>query len=291
MVFKTGFLIATKKDILFFIFGILLFADQGLFAQDHTDTAKTFFVAALEKKEAASTVTIPSNVIFPEILKGNEAEMLPYIEKYSIEKRSYLKKMYTKGRNYFPRVATILKKYKLPDELKNLLALESEYDANAVSRAGAVGYWQIMDEMAVDYGLNVVHSDKTKSATPAKQNRKDDRKDFTKATNAVARFLHDRKQNLDENWLLVVASYNCGLGNVKKAIRKSGKINPTFWDIKNYLPAETRSYVMNFITLSVIFSNYAMFAANKLNFAPQTIMVLDEDSRDAIKTMPGYSNL
>ncbi|MEO6547443.1 MAG: lytic transglycosylase domain-containing protein [Ferruginibacter sp.] len=289
MVVKTGFLVAAKKDILFFIVSILLFADQGLYAQNRADTSKTIQLASLEKKVSPAFITIPSNVIFPEILKGNEEQMMPYIEKFSIQKRAYLQKVYSKGKNYLPRVATTLKKYQLPEELKNLLALESEYNANAVSPAGAVGYWQIMDEMAADYGLRYsVQSGKAKYVSGKKNNIKDDRKDFTKSTNAVARFLRDRTKNFDENWLLVVASYNCGLGNVKKAIRKSGKINPNFWDIKKYLPGETRNYVMNFIALSVIFYNYTVFAANNMQFAPQTVMVPENAAPDLIKSLPGY---
>ena len=72
---------------------------------------------------------------------------------------------------------------------------------------------------------------------------------------------------------LVAASYNCGVGNVWNAMRQSGKANPSFWDIKNYLPAETRAYVMNFITLNVIFNNYEKFAKNTLTFAPEKVMI------------------
>ncbi|MEO7767024.1 MAG: lytic transglycosylase domain-containing protein, partial [Ferruginibacter sp.] len=248
--------------------------NHNLLAQRQTDSTSIPLLASLEKNTEARYVVIKSNLVFPEILKGNEEEMLPYIEKYSSQKKEYIKKMYTKGKNYLPRVATVLKRYNLPEELKSLLALESEYNGNAVSKAGAVGYWQIMDEMARDYGMKYIvrgsNGGKTKKIKPAS---KDDRKDFVKATNTVARYLRDRKRNLDDNLLLVVASYNCGLGNVKKAIRKGCIANPTFWDIQKYLPAETKKYVMNFITLSVIFHNYEMFAANKLNFASQKILV------------------
>ena len=68
--------------------------------------------------------------------------------------------------------------------------------------------------------------------------------------------------------LLIVASYNCGVGNVWDAMKKTGKPDPDFWDIKDYLPAETRAYVMNFITLNVIFHNYDKFENNTLLFTP-----------------------
>jgi membrane-bound lytic murein transglycosylase MltF len=72
---------------------------------------------------------------------------------------------------------------------------------------------------------------------------------------------------------LVVASYNCGVGNVWDAMKKTGKTDPDFWDIKNYLPAETQSYVLNFITLNVIFHNYDKFTNNILLFTPTKIKV------------------
>ena len=80
-------------------------------------------------------------------------------------------------------------------------------------------------------------------------------------------------RNLDNDLLLMVASYNCGVGNVWDAMKKTGKTDPDFWDIKNYLPAETRAYVMNFITLNVIFHNYQKFVTNTLLFTPTKIKV------------------
>ena len=152
--------------------------------------------------------------------------------------------------------------------------------------AGAVGYWQFMDEVAREYGLKYAshksaarkkHSKKSlakKGETKIRYSR-DDRKNFSKSTYAAARYLKDRSRNLNNDLLLMVASYNCGVGNVWEAMKKTGKDNPTFWDIKNYLPAETRAYVMNFITLNVVFHNYDKFASNTLSFKPIKIKVDD----------------
>jgi len=248
-------------------------------------------LASLDKHQEPRYIIRTSNVVFPEILKGNEEEMLSYIEKFSTRRRDYLIRMHTKGQQLLPKAATILKKYNLPSELNILLPLESAYNANAVSKAGAVGYWQIMDEVAREYGMKYVaqasKAEKKKQVkvkgqkVEKKQHNlvkmKDDRKNFTIATHSAARYLRDRRRNLDDNWLLVVASYNCGIGNVWNAMKRSGETNPTFWDIKNYLPAETRAYVMNFITLNVIFNNYDLFVKNKLSFKPEKI-VFPEDS-------------
>lgn len=246
------------------------------------DTSKKQLLAAA--KGNGGYKTLEPNVVFPEVLTGNEKETLAYIEKFSDNRRAYLIRMYNRSKKFFPKATAVLKKHNLPNELKVLLALESAFNGNAVSKAGAVGYWQIMDEVAKEYGLKYVaqqkKEDKKKGEkkTPVAKARvkkaappKDDRKNFNKSTYAAARYLKDRSRNLDNNLLLMVASYNCGIGNVWEAMKKSGKTDPGFWDIKAYLPAETQSYVMNFITLNVIFHNYEKFTDNTLLFTPTKV--------------------
>ena len=256
-------------------------------ANSYTDTSKKQLIAAVTKKNNAGFITLEANIVFPDILTGNEKEALLYIEKFSINRRAYLIRTYNRSKKYFPKVSTILKKHNLPHELKVLLALESAFNANAVSKAGAVGYWQIMDDVAREYGLKYVpkqhvanrvlrtEKKKTLKNSVAKKPAaaRDDRKNFNKSTYAAARYLKDRSRNLDNDLLLMVASYNCGIGNVWDAIKKTGKDDPTFWDLKNYLPAETQAYVMNFITLNVIFHNYEKFTNNTLMFTPTKIKV------------------
>lgn len=254
-------------------------------ANPYSDTGKKILLASLNKNEKVAFIIKEPNVVFPEILSGNEEQSADYIEKFCANRRDYIIRTYNKGKKYFPKAATILKKYNLPHELKILLALESAFKPNAVSSAGAVGYWQFMDEVAKEYGLKVVEQlsndekkklikkDKKKATalfkTMAKQ--KDDRKNFNKSTYAAARYLKDRSRNLNNDILLMVASYNCGIGNVWNAMANCGKTDPTFWDIKSYLPAETRAYVMNFITLNVLFNNYEKFVDNSLSFKPVKI--------------------
>ena len=269
------------------IFAIVhaVFFNTGIFAAHYqADTSKKPLPAALEKKNPAGPVIKEANVIFPAILSGNEEQSLDYVEKFSENRRAYLIRTYNKGQKLFPQAAAILKLRQLPQELKVLLALESAFRANAVSKAGAVGYWQFMDKVAREYGLKIVHpltaaekkklvrKDKKKAALifKAMARQRDDRKNFIKSTHAAARYLQDRSRNLNNDILLMVASYNCGVGNVWDAIAASGKSNPTFWDIKSLLPAETRSYVMNFIALNVIYNNYDKFSNNTLAFRPVT---------------------
>jgi hypothetical protein len=82
----------------------------------------------------------------------------------------------------------------------------------------------------------------------------------------------------------MVASYNWGIGNVRNAMKKTGKSNPDFWDIKKYLPSETRSYVMNFIALNVVFENYDKFMKNQMVFTPKTIEVPISENVGKINT-------
>ena len=275
-------------------------------AQQKKDIAKKTLLAKLDKKEATDYITKEANVIFPDLLCGNEEQSLNYIEKFSTKRRAYLIRTYAKGKFFFPKAVTILNKHNLPQEYKVLLALESGFNGNAVSKAGAVGYWQIMDEVAKEYGLKYASKQSAaekkkkrkelKKALAKTENKKtkkiivkDDRKIFNKATYAAARYLKDRSRNLDNNPLLVVASYNCGVGNVWEAMKKTGKDNPDFWDVKNYLPAETRAYVMNFITLNVVFNNYEKFANNTLSFKPIKIKVNNTEEETEDESIPATS--
>ncbi len=265
-------------------FCFFCFACIPAMAQVHKDSTKKILLAKLDKKEGSNTDVKAANVVYPDLLCGNEEQSLGYIEKFSASRRAYLIRTYNKGKKFFPKVTAILTKHSLPHEFKILLALESAFNGNAVSKAGAVGYWQIMDEVAREYGLKyapyISAAEKKRELKLAKSlakkgNKKvrkvilrDDRKNFNKSTYTAARYLKDRCRNLDNDYLLVAASYNCGVGNVWQAMKKTGKANPDFWDVKKYLPAETRSYVMNFIALNVIFNNYEKFANNTLSFKP-----------------------
>ena len=291
----------TQKQV-FCIMILMATSFQTLSAQSLRDSTKKVLLAVAEKRTEPRFITRPSNVIYPAILKGNETETLDYIEKFSKNRRDYLIKMYSKGKQLLPKAASILIKYDLPAELKILLTLESAYNGKAVSKAGAVGYWQIMDEVAREYGIKyIAQLSEAETKKLLKQNSKkgiktrkttaelkDDRKNFNTATHTAARYLRDRRRNLDDNWLLVVASYNCGIGNVWKAMERSGQLSPTFWNIKNFLPAETRAYVMNFITLNVIFNNYELFLKSKLNFTEEKMMIAEDIERNAAEEYSEY---
>lgn len=257
------------------------------------DSLKNKKLSAVSITEDCPTLIRAANIVYPQILEGCQDQFKNYVEKFSVSRRAYLQRTYTRSRQFFPKATSILKKYNVPTEFAVLLALESAFNGNAVSSAGAVGYWQIMDDVAKEYGLKIVEKQnkaalvantkkgklaKGKSISAKTKLPTDDRKNFLKSTHTAARYLKDRMRNLNNDWLLVAASYNWGVGNVWNAMERSGTKNPTFWDIKQQLPAETKSYVMNFIALNVIFKNYENFHSNKLCF--NDVLQTAEDSAD-----------
>ena len=205
--------------------------------------------------------TNPRFVAYPSCLKEHRLQTKDYVKAYSEKKRNYIIHIFNKGKKFFPKAIDILNKYDVPVELQMLPVLESEFNANAVSHAGAVGYWQFMAELAGEYGLRT-------------GGKYDERKNFSKSTTAAAKFLRDQLEYFDDNILLAVASYNCGPGRVKLSIKKSGKSDADFWDIKKYLPSETRKFVMNFIALNVIATNYEKFIDGKLDFSEAPMIKL-----------------
>ncbi|RYF22409.1 MAG: LysM peptidoglycan-binding domain-containing protein [Flavobacteriales bacterium] len=132
---------------------------------------------------------------------------------------------------YFPIFEKALKSYNIPAEIKYLSIVESSLNPHAVSRVGATGLWQFMFGTAKAYGLNM-------------DNFVDERKDPIQASYAAAAYFRDAYEELGD-WLLAIAAYNCGKGNVNRAIAKAGSRN--FWDIRKFLPKETSNYVPAFI--------------------------------------------
>lgn len=153
-----------------------------------------------------------------------------YIDIYS-GRKDMMGKMLGLSEYYFPVFEKALKYYNIPEEIKYLPIIESSMNAHAVSRVGATGLWQFMFATAKDYGLNM-------------DNFVDERKDPIQASYAAAAYFKDAYQELGD-WLLAIAAYNCGMGNVKRAIIKADSHD--FWEIRPYLPQETRNYVPAFI--------------------------------------------
>ncbi|MDD2474773.1 MAG: transglycosylase SLT domain-containing protein [Dysgonamonadaceae bacterium] len=161
-----------------------------------------------------------------------------YIEMYTNKRRDLVSYMLSLGDYYYPMFEEALDRYGLPLELKYLPVIESALNPVAVSRMGATGLWQFMLRTGRQYKLEV-------------NSLVDERRDPYKSTDAAAQYLRDLYQ-IYEDWNLVIAAYNCGPGNVNKAIARSGG-QRDYWDIYYNLPRETRGYVPAFIA-----ANYVM---------------------------------
>ena len=184
------------------------------------------------------------------------------IDRYATKLRHQVSYMLGMMQYYEPIIEQALDVHGVPNELKYLPVIESALNPVAVSRAGATGLWQFMYSTGKLDGL--------------KQNSLvDDRRDPVKATWAAAKHLRDLYDRFGD-WSLAIAAYNCGSGNVNKAIyRSGGKTN--FWDIYYYLPRETRGYVPAFIAATYIMTYHAEHGIcsmePKLPIATDTIMV------------------
>ena len=172
-----------------------------------------------------------------------------YIEMYTARRRDLVSYMLSLGDYYYPMFEEALDRYGLPLELKYLPVIESALNPVAVSRMGATGLWQFMLRTGQQYQLEI-------------NSLVDERRDPYKATEAAARFLNDLYQ-IYGDWNLVIAAYNCGPGNVNKAIARSGG-KQDYWGIYYQLPKETRGYVPAFIA-----ANYVMSYYNEHNICPQ----------------------
>ena len=203
----------------------------------------------------------PLFAAYPEVLQEHRSNSKEYVEAFCEKRRDYAIHFLNKGEKFFPRAVAILEKYNVPLEVRMLPILESEFNPNAVSPVGAVGYWQFMATLAKEYGLKI-------------GGKYDERKNFVKSTTAAAKYFRDQLKYFNDDLLLAVASYNCGAGRVRASIKKTGKADADFWDIKRFLPAETKKFVMNFIALNVISENYEMFVANSLDLDQKPVLEL-----------------
>ena len=182
---------------------------------------------------------VPDSVYLERLKKMNSFISLPfndivknYIIKYSEKMPTSMAHILGLCEYYMPIFEATFDKYELPQELKAMAIIESALNPLAVSRVGAKGMWQFMYDTAKHYGLHV-------------NSFVDERYDPIKSAEAAAMYLRD-SYAIFGDWNLAIASYNCGAGNVRKAIRRAGG-SRNFWDIWPYLPRETRGYVPAFV--------------------------------------------
>jgi membrane-bound lytic murein transglycosylase D len=190
----------------------------------------------------------PDSVYKERLSKINSVISLPYtniirnhIHVYTERRRESLSAILGLMDYYFPMIEDIFDAYGLPAELKYMAVIESALNPNAVSRVGATGMWQFLYSTGKNYGLTI-------------NSIVDERRDPVKATHAAAKYLKDMF-DIYHDWILVIAAYNCGPGNVDKAIRRSGN-RKNYWEIYYRLPRETRGYIPQFIAATYAINYY-----------------------------------
>ena len=183
--------------------------------------------------------SVPDSVYMSRLKNMNSFITLPYNEIVKNYIVLYAEKMGERFENmlglcsyYMPIFQETFDRYNLPEELKAMAIIESALNPRAKSRVGAKGMWQFMYGTAKQYGLHI-------------DSFVDERMDPVKSADAAARYLRDA-YDIFGDWNLAIASYNCGAGNVNRAIRRSGG-SRAFWDIWPFLPRETRGYGPAFV--------------------------------------------
>ncbi|MCF0219043.1 MAG: transglycosylase SLT domain-containing protein [Muribaculaceae bacterium] len=175
-----------------------------------------------------------------------------YIDMYLTKRSSLVENMLALHSFYGNIFLEELLKEGVPTELQYLPVIESAINPNAVSRAGAAGLWQFMPGTGKGMGMEI-------------NSLVDERRDPRVSSRCAAKYLH-QLYDIYEDWSLAIAAYNCGPGNVNKAMRRAGGGKKDFWEIYNYLPAETRGYLPAFIA-----ANYVMNFYRKHGISPTVV--------------------
>lgn len=192
------------------------------------------------------------------------AKVKAYLDVYTSRNyKPYIEKLLGLGEYYFPIYNEIFTQQGIPEEIRYLSVIESSLDPHTVSRAGAVGLWQFIYITAKVYDLSM-------------GGHYDERKDVYSSTYAASSYLNEAYQEFDD-WLLALASYNCGRGGVRRAIKRSGLKNPTYWQLSPYLPKETQNYIPKYIAMTYILNHAELYGLrpkpHDLQVEHRTLMV------------------
>lgn len=211
------------------------------------DNFQEFFSNYIAIDPASSQGSVPDSVYIRRLHDMASPVQMPYnnivkayINRYTDSRYGTISRILGMSMYYFPFIEDELLREGLPVELRAVPIIESALTPTAVSSMGAAGLWQFMPSTGKSYGLEV-------------NSLVDERRDPRLATRAACRLLKDLYA-IYNDWSLAIAAYNCGAGNVNKAIARAGSNCKTFWDIYDYLPRETRGYVPAFIGASYAYA-------------------------------------
>jgi membrane-bound lytic murein transglycosylase D len=256
-------------------------AEESGFSSNLDSLTNLWYVRNMTGLQASGSSVVSTDslaVLFPDSVYIERLSRLPtvmplsynrhvrnFISLYTTKRREQVGIMLGLSEYYFPLFEEIFSYYDLPLELKYCSIIESALNPRAVSRAGATGIWQFMYGTGRMYDLTI-------------NSFVDERRDPVKSTHAAASFMKNL-YDIYGDWTLVIAAYNCGPGNVNKAIRRSGG-KRNFWDIYYYLPRETRGYVPAFIAAAYTMNYYTehKLVPRKINLPipVDTIMINQE---------------
>jgi membrane-bound lytic murein transglycosylase D len=215
-------------------------------------------------------IEYPDSVYKDRLSKINSLIKLPYnsiirnhIHVYTVRQRDKFAAVLGLKDYYFPMIEDIFDSYGIPAELRYMAVIESALNPNAVNRySGATGLWQFMYSTGRMYGLTI-------------NSIVDERRNPVLATHAAARYMKDLYK-IYNDWTLVIAAFNCGPGNVNKAIARSGN-KKDYWDIYYRLPRETRGYIPQYVAATYAINYYAEHGIKPLEInipvATDTIIV------------------
>lgn len=218
--------LATAQDIAY-VDSKPLLDDANIYTNEKTVFNSNILQSRLSELDTKTTLDIKHN-----------AQIENLVTSYLENRKNDFANLMDKSNLYFPIFEKHLAEFNLPKEIKYLAVIESRLEANAKSHMGAKGLWQFMYKTGKAYGLKI-------------SSRIDDRLNTLKATKAACSYL-TKLYTMFGDWNLALAAYNCGPGNVRKAIRRAGGAT-NYWKIQKYLPRETRKYIPKFYATLYLF--------------------------------------
>jgi len=216
-----------------------LYAKSGLKGQDRG------LEAELQKWSHQSSIDFPIQM---------NKQVRAYIVYFSTERKGFTTRSLARSSRYLPMIKEVFREYGLPEDLAYLAMVESGFNPNACSPAGACGMWQFIKGTGLRYGLVI-------------NGTVDERRDPEKSTRAAAQYLIDLYKQFG-SWYLAAASYNCGESRVQKELHKSNYKN--FWELSanKCIPGETRNYVPQMIAATIIAKNPQKFGFGSVPYQP-----------------------